>query len=497
MGAGETALGRPGPSGAAAVPEPLAQDVLARLVPRTTESGGRSIPSPPAATTCGLLALSLLASAGAGAQAPRHDGANIVLIYIDNVGWGDLACYGNPAMRTPNIDRLASQGVRLTDFYIPSSSCSPSRGALLTGRYPDRNGLTHQLSVQENWSGIGLPHSERILPEYLKERGYATGAFGKWNIGFAEGSRPTDRGFDEYLGCISGNCDYFTYTYNGRLDMHAGTEPAEMEGYTTDIFADAACDFIRRHADRPFFAFVPFNAAHYPNPRNKKPGQPFRWQAPAEFFRAYGYHPETEIPLQGYRAVMTALDAGIGRVLDQIETQDLAERTLVILASDNGAWVGPRRPQLEVASNAPFRDGRTSLYEGGIRTPCIIRWPGILPRGAVVREPLVNMDLFVLTLRAAGLQPPPGLEVDGRDPLPALRDGAGSPHGSLFFRYRDVSAMRQGNWKLVRPARTEPLELYDISTDFAETTNLATSRPELARSLWLEFESWLAGTVPD
>ena len=172
--------------------------------------------------------LTLAACVCAGGQQPAQQPANIVLIYIDNVGWGDLACYGNPVIRTPNIDRLASQGIRLTDFYIPSSSCSPSRGALLTGRYPDRNGLTHQLSTPENWTGIGLPHREKILPEYLREKGYATGAFGKWNIGFAEGSRPTDRGFDEYIGCISGNCDYFTYSYNGRHDLYSGTEPVEM-----------------------------------------------------------------------------------------------------------------------------------------------------------------------------------------------------------------------------------------------------------------------------
>ena len=444
-----------------------------------------------------LLALSLGCCLAAFAQTRQTPPTNVALIYIDNVGWGDLPAYGNPVIKTPNIDRLASQGVRLTDFYIPTSSCSPSRGALLTGRYPDRIGLTRQLSTQENWTGVGLPHSEKILPEYLKEHGYATGAFGKWNIGFAEGSRPTDRGFDEYIGCISGNCDYYTYSYNGRHDMHVGTEPAEMEGYTTDIFADAAADFIRRNASRPFFAFVPFNAAHYPNPKNKGPGQPFLWQAPPEFFEAYGYAPTSTVTEHGYRAVMTALDAGVGRVLDEIARQRLDHRTLVILASDNGAWVGPRRPQLEVASNAPFRDGRTSVYEGGVRTPCMVRWPGVLPAGAVVREPLVNMDLFVLALRAAEVPLPADRVVDGRDPVAVLRDGAPSPHRNIYFRYREVSGVRQGRWKLVRPSPRAPLELYDLSVDFTESNNLANSLPELARDLWSEFESWLAGVRQD
>lgn len=425
-------------------------------------------------------------------QAATEQRPNIVLLYIDNVGWGDLSCYGNPAVRTPNIDRLASEGVRLTDFYIPSSSCSPSRGALLTGRYPVRNGLSHQLSVQENWTGIGLPHSERLLPEYLRVNGYATGAFGKWNIGFAVGSRPTDRGFDEYIGCISGNCDYYTHIYNGRNDMRIGTEPATVQGYSTDIFADAAADFIRRNANRPFFAFVPFNAAHYPNRKNKSPGQPFRWQAPAEFFRLYGYDPESSVPEHGYRAVLTALDAGIGRVLEQLDRERIADRTLVVLASDNGGWVGPRKPELEVASNAPFRDGRTSLYEGGVRTPCILRWPGRLPARTVVREPLINMDLFVLALRAAGLEMPQDRDVDGRDPMPALRDGAPSPHRNLYFQYRQTTAMRQGRWKIVRSSPDMAVELYDLSVDFAETTDLATARPELAERLSTELADWLA-----
>lgn len=428
----------------------------------------------------------------AQAQSPVRDRTNVVLIYIDNVGWGDLASYGNPAIRTPNMDRLVAQGVRLTDFYIPSSSCSPSRGALLTGRYPDRNGLTHQLSVQENWSGIGLPHSERLLPEIMREHGYATAAFGKWNIGFAEGSRPTDRGFDEFIGCISGNCDYYTHVYNGRLDMHVGTEPTRIEGYSTDIFADAAVGFIRRSADRPFFLFVPFNAAHYPNRKNKAAGQLFRWQAPSEFFEIYGYSPDTSVAEEGYRAVMTALDAGVGRVLQQLDTSGLSERTLVMLASDNGAWVGSRRPELEVASNAPFRSGRTSLYEGGVRTPCIIRWPGLLPANTVVREPLVNMDLFMLALRAAGIEAPDDRVIDGRDPLPVLRDGARSPHRNIYFRYRDIGGLRQGRWKLVRQSPTDPLELYDLHGDFAESRDLAAARPALAQQLWSEFSDWLA-----
>ncbi len=431
------------------------------------------------------LALFLL-SVSAAAQS-----SNVVLLYIDNVGWGDLGSYGNPVIRTPNMDRLAREGVRLTDFYIPTSSCTPSRGALLTGRYPERNGLTHQLAAPENWSGVGLPHSEILLPQLLQQAGYATGAFGKWNLGWAAGSRPTERGFDEYLGCRSGNCDYYTYSYNARHDLFRGTEPAHLEGYTTDLFADAACDFIERNRDKRFFAYVPFNAAHVPNPKNKKPGEPLRWQAPAELFSLYGYQPDDGVDEHGYHAVLSALDAAIGRILAKLDALELRGNTLVMLASDNGGKVEPSRPPLEVADNGPFRGGRTTTYEGGVRTACILRWPGRISAGTVCREPITNMDLFVLALHAAEAEPPANRIIDGRDPLPVLRGEAHSLHDAIFFRYRGSSGMRQGRWKTVQPAPNAPVELYDLTADYAERRNLAAKHPEILRRMTQRFDAWL------
>ena len=232
----------------------------------------------------------------------------------------------------------------------------------------------------------------------------------------------------------------------------------------------------------------------FPNPKNKRPGRPLRWQAPAEFFRLYGYDPEDDSPEHGYQAVMAALDAGVGRILDQLDESGLRNNTLVILASDNGVRIDPR-PPLEVGSNGPFRGGRTTTYEGGIRTASIIRWPERLPAGAVCHEPLMNMDLFVLGLRAAGATAPEDRVIDGRDPLPSLRGEARSPHKSLFFRYRGFSGMRQGRWKTVRPGPEAAVELYDLTSDYAERLNLAAQRPEVALRMEREFESWLGGVV--
>lgn len=432
----------------------------------------------------GLCALATFSATGLASIRP-----NVVLIYIDNVGYGDIGCYGNPVIRTPRIDRLAMEGVRCTDFYIVTSTCTPSRGALLTGRYPLRNGLTHQLGRDENWTGVGLPHSERILPQFLKRAGYATGCFGKWNIGFAKGSRPTDRGFDEFLGCRSGNIDFYTHVYNGQEDMYRGTEPVNIEGYSTDLFADAACDFIRRHRDQPFLAYVPFNAAHVPNPKNKAPGVRTKWQAPAKYFEAYGYAADSVDPNEGYHAVMTALDDGIGRIVDQVDALGMRENTIIIIASDNGASI---REDLvmETGTNAPFRGGRTQTYEGGIRTACIVRWPRQLQAGTVCREPIANIDLTPTLLLAAGLQSPDNLELDGRDVAATLAGSKPSPHKYLFFEFRKWSAARSGRWKIVRSRPNTAFELYDLAADHGETRNLADDSPEIVKRMTKAFEDW-------
>ena len=290
---------------------------------------------------------------------------NVVLLPIDNVGYGDIGCYGNPVIRTPHIDRLAAQGARCTDFYIVTSSCTPSRGALMTGRYPLRNGLTKQLSTPENWTGIGLPHRERIFPQFLKDAGYVSGCFGKWNLGYAEGSRPTDRGFDEFFGCRSGNIDYYTHVYNGQEDMrrNGDPEPLEVEGYSTDLFADAACEFIREQheAKRPLFAYVPFNAVHIPNPKNKAEGVPTVWQAPAEFFE----HLTCEVE-RGHWAGMKSpihsqVESLIAALQDGREEEASERESELKKAVDDVA-------SLEEALQVVRIDPRNSFYQDNLRT---------------------------------------------------------------------------------------------------------------------------------
>ncbi len=429
----------------------------------------------------------LLAVALSAAERPP----NILLITADNLGYGDLGCYGNGENLTPNIDRLAAQGARLTNFYTAGATCTVSRAALLTGRYPQRIGLNHQLSVEENRGGIGLPHREKLIPEYLKPLGYATACFGKWNIGFAPGSRPTERGFDEFLGIRSGNADYYTHVYAGEHDLYRGVEPAYVSGYSTDLFAEAACEFMRRRQGGPFFVYLPFSAVHYPKARNKRPGEPNIWQAPPRFFFQYGYLPDTTDQKERYRAAVTALDAGVGRVLEQLDALGLASETMVIFYSDNGAFMSPGSG-LEVAVNAPLRDGGNTLWEGGIRVAAVARRPGRIPPGSVVDEPLISLDILPTLLAAAGARIPSAPKLDGDDMGRALEGRKSPSPRPLFWRYRGYSAARNGRYKILRTAEDEPFQLFDLEIDAAETTDLAAERPPVLARLQARFENWLS-----
>lgn len=273
---------------------------------------------------------------------------NILLITCDNLGYGDLPCYNARSdIQAPNLDGLTQQGARLTSFYTASPTCSVSRACLLTGRIPLRHGLLDQLAGVNGNYGVGLRTSEILLPQYLKQAltPYVTGCFGKWNIGFAPGSRPTERGFDEFIGHASGNMDYYHHNYRERHDLYDGTKPLERTGeYATDIFADAAIDFIKRNqrdsdAHRPpWFCYLPFNAPHFPTAGNKRDGQPNIWQAPDTAFESIGLDPSEQDPRKRYRAVVFALDQSIGRVLAALDETGASDNTFVFFMSDNGAF---------------------------------------------------------------------------------------------------------------------------------------------------------------
>tara|TARA_R110002095_G_scaffold4791_4_gene11887 strand:- start:5 stop:1369 length:1365 start_codon:yes stop_codon:yes gene_type:complete len=435
----------------------------------------------------GLFCSAFLSRVSAAEKQTRSQ-PNILLMTADNLGYGDLACYGNPVMKTPQLDRLAQQGVRLTDFYTASPTCTVSRATLLTGRYPQWIGLNHQLTAVENY-GDGLRKSELLIPQYLKQQGYRTACFGKWNVGFSPGSRPTERGFDEFFGFAAGNIDYYHHFYAGRHDLWRGLKEVVVEGYSTDLFADEACRFIAENQQAPFFIYLPFNAPHFPGKRNKQPGQANEWQAPDNAFEAYGYSPQTKDPRKRYRAVVTALDTAIGRVLQQLDESGLSENTVVIWYSDNGAFMLKDRG-LEVASNKPLRDGGVTLWEGGIRVPAIVRYPGRIKAGTVNQSQIISLDILPTLISLAGGTLPQDRKLDGQNMLPVLEAPETAEARTFFFQYQKYAAVRQGKYKLLRTKPDQPFMLFDLEQDLGETTDLAAQHSEVAEQLKQAYETW-------
>jgi arylsulfatase A-like enzyme len=336
------------------------------------------------------------------------------------------------------------------------------------------------------------------MPQYLKDAGYATACFGKWNIGFAPGSRPTERGFEEFFGCRSGNIHYFKHTYHGEYDIFLGTELHRVEGYSTDIFADAACDYIKRKAGTPFFVYLPFNAPHYVSKVNTVPDETEKpvWHVPGKYLERYGWPTDDQTEKHRYLALLTAMDDAVGRVLDTLDATGQRENTLVMFISDMGAILRPTHG-LGVASNAPFRDGAPALYEGGIRVPAIFRWPGKIKPGTECREMLSHLDLLPLFFAVSDAKPASGRILDGRNPLPALTGEAQSPHERLVFTYNKSGAVREGSLKIVRSAANKPWELYDLASDPSETKNLAAERADDVQRLDAAYEAFLADVKQD
>jgi len=432
----------------------------------------------------------------AGDDNPHSDRPpNILLITADNLGYGDLRSY-NPdsPITTPNLDRLATQGARLTGFYTASPTCTVSRACLLTGRIPQRHGLTDQLGGVAGNYGVGLSHDEILIPQILKSAPtpYATGCFGKWNIGFAEGSRPTERGFDEFIGHASGNLDYYHHNYREKHDLYHGTKELHREGeYSTDIFADAAIDFMRRKSQtgQPWFCYLPFNSPHFPTAGNKTRGEPNVWQAPDWAFESCGYSPDETDPARRYEAVVYSLDVAIGRVLAVLDRTGVSNNTFVFFMSDNGAF-RLNRKGLDVGSNEPLRHGGVTCWEGGLRVAAMARWPGRIAAGAVIDKPFWSPDLLPACVKLAGAHLPSNVIYDGKDPLPLLLQNAASPHRSLFFEYRSHAALRKGDWKIVREKEDRPWQLFDIANDPSESRNVAASQPEKLDELIEEFAVW-------
>jgi arylsulfatase A len=440
------------------------------------------------------IAMILFLAPGAGAA----ERPNVLLIVSDDQGYHDLGCYGCSEIKAPNLDRLAAGGVRLTSFYVSWPACTPSRGSLLTGRYPQRNG-TYDMYRNDlvdfgvkydpyryavSWEMIGgMDEREVLLPKVLKEAGYRSGIFGKWDLGQLKRFLPLQRGFDDFYGFTNTGIDYFTHERYTVPSMRRGNEPTtEDKGtYCTYLFQREAVRFVNQNKDRPFFCYVPFNAPH--GSSSLDPAIRGTIQAPEKYLNMYpkpAADDKRANRRRGYMAAVTCMDDAIGEMLDLLDKHDLAEDTLVIFFSDNGGGGG--------SDNSPLRGGKSRMFEGGVRVPCIVRWPGKIPAGTVSNEFLTSMEIFPMVVHAAGLELPEGIVYDGFDMLSVLQGKAKSQRREMFWERRNDRGARVGNWKWVESSRGNGL--FDLSTDLSEEHDLSKEKPETLAMVKSRFAAW-------
>jgi arylsulfatase A-like enzyme len=412
-------------------------------------------------------------TAVAAEQAPKP---NIVFLLADDLGYEDCGFMGGKEIKTPHIDKLAAAGARLDAFYV-QPVCSPTRAALMTGRYPMRHGL--QVGVVRPWAQYGLPLEERTLAQALKEAGYTTAIIGKWHLGhFAPEYLPTHRGFDHQYGHYNGALDYFTHLRDGGFDWHKDDKVCRDEGYTTHLLAKDAVRFVTENAGKkPFFLYVPFNAVHAPH------------QAPAEYLQPYS---NLKGERRKYAGMLAAMDEAIGQIVAAVEKAGIRQNTLFIFSSDNG---GPQ-PGV-VTSNGKYRAGKGTLYEGGVRVAACVTWNGHIKAGSTITEPLHMVDWYPTLVKLSGGTIEQKLPLDGLDIWPTLTQGQPSPHKAILLNTTpNTGAVRAGDWKLVvkngaddpdgGPARTvgkESVELFNLKNDPYEKTNLADQNPEKVKEL--------------
>jgi arylsulfatase A-like enzyme len=391
-----------------------------------------------------------LLSAAAAQVQPRKP--NFIVIYTDDQGIGDMGCYGARDVKTPHMDRLAARGVRFTDWYSNSPVCSPSRCALMTGQYPWRHGIMNFLPAKATQDVPGMKASAVTLPGELRKLGYHTAAVGKWHLGSSPESRPLKQGFDEHFGFYSGWNDYYSHRYynmSRTAPEHIfhdlwrnGEEVFEDPAYTTELFSREAKAFIERQKkDQPFFLYLAHGAPHYPMIAPKK----YVARFPASLDRDRRMH----------AAMLAAVDDGIGEILELLKKRGLDRDTVIFFQSDNGATSEGRsdsqgRPY-RGGSNAPFRGYKGGLFEGGIRMPALMSWPGTIPAGKVVDAPGQTMDIMPTFLGWAGAPVPPKL--DGLDAAPMIAQSGPSPHTEMFWEYQGQTAIRRGDWKFMLGAK--------------------------------------------
>jgi arylsulfatase A-like enzyme len=443
------------------------------------------------------LAASLLTAPAAQAAPP-----NVILFVSDDQGYPDLGCIGSKPVITPHLDRLAAEGVRATSFYVTWPACTPSRGSMLTGRYPQRNGLYdmvrndmvnfgHLYSPEEYAVSpemtLGLDPREQTLGDMLTRAGYACGVVGKWDMGQAKRYLPLQRGFQFFYGHGNNGIDYYTHERYGVHSMFSGNSRTEEDKgtYATDLFKREALGFMRSSKGKPFFLYLPFNAPHGasafgPATKEGEKKKSVGTQAPDEYAAMYKDKFPTE-NLQRYFGAITCMDDAIGEVMKLLAEMGQEKNTLVLFLSDNGGSGN--------GGNAPLRGQKSTMWEGGLRVPFIAWWPGTLPAGVVTDEFLTSLEFMPTFSAISGAKLPSGVKLDGFDMLPILRGEKKSPRTEMYWERRSIRAARVGNWKWVEMGGANN-GLFDLTSDLGEKNDLSKSKPEVLAMVRAKFAAW-------
>ena len=455
--------------------------------------------------TAGIAALTL-----AGVSATAEQRPNVIFIVVDDLGYGELGCYGGKDIPTPHLDSLAASGVRFTSGYVTAPFCAASRAALMTGRYQTRFGFEfNPIGAKNAASGIGLPVAEKTVADRLRDAGYATGLVGKWHLGGTEPFHPQRRGFDEFFGFLHEGHYYVTPPWQGVTtwlrrkklpdggqgrwtspdgrtvwSTHLGSNEPEYDtgnpllrssqsvdekANLTDAFTREACDFIGRHRSQPFFLYLAYNAVHSP------------MQGTDEYMKKFS-HIE-DIQRRIFAAMLAHLDDSVGKVLAELRESGVEENTLVVFLGDNG---GPTEEL--TSSNAPLRGGKGDLWDGGIRVPFIVSWKNHITAGRIVNASVVSIDATATALELADAGSGQK-RLDGINLMPLLAGKMTEvPERTLFWRVGQKNALRSGNWKLIRDGKE--WQLYDLAHDIGETTNLAAKEPARVQQLTSLWDKW-------
>lgn len=404
---------------------------------------------------------------------------NIILILADDLGYGTLGCYGNKEVKTPRIDQLAASGVRLTDFHSNGAMCSPTRAALMTGRYQQRCAWVpddelspvfreqRKENLAQRWAW-GISPKEVMLPAMLQHAGYHTGLIGKWHLGYDAAFHPMNYGFDEFRGYVGGNVDYHTHVAGYGLkevDWWRDRKIQNEPGYTTDLLTEYATDFIERNKEKPFFLYFAQEAPHEP------------WQGRNADIK--------KTPAEAYKEMIEVIDESVGKIIAVLRKNNLDSNTLVIFCSDNG----PAAPR-GFAANGLLQGKKGSMFEGGHRVPCIASWPGVIPAGTTNHQTVMTMDFLPTFAKLAGATIPVSHLLDGMDMMPLLQDVTGKSDRVLHWMHADAWAIRKGGWKLIGQ-KGNAQTLFNLNNDLSEKDNLIHENAETADELMEFHRQWM------